>query len=285
MVRMPAFGLSGPWRDNVGFAQTMEQVTGMAWITGHRDDQPRIPRGPCDPNAGMHAVFALLAALEQRDRTGEGVLVESAMVETALNVAAEQVVEYTAYGDVLERDGNRSPDAAPQGIYACGSCSEDYVAVSIGSDEQWLRLCDAIDALDLARDAGLASLAGRRAAHDALDERIAAWTAKQDDVAATVAHFVAHGVPAAPLVDTRATARHPHLVARGFYEELDHPVVGRHAHPSAPFRFASVDRWLHTAAPTLGEHNHEVLAELGLSDAEVATLEESHVIGTRPLGA
>jgi crotonobetainyl-CoA:carnitine CoA-transferase CaiB-like acyl-CoA transferase len=227
----------------------------------------------------------VLAALEQRDRTGEGVLVESAMVETALNVAAEQVVEYTAYGKVLERDGNRSPDAAPQGIYACRSGAEDYVAVSIGSDEQWGRLCDAIDAADLARDEALASLAGRRAAHDALDERIAAWVAEQGDVAAAVDHLVAHGVPAAPLVDTRSTASHPHLVARGFYEELDHPVVGRHPHPSAPFRFASVDRWLRRPAPTLGEHNREVVAELGLSDDEVAALERAQVIGTRPLGA
>ncbi|MFN8644352.1 MAG: CoA transferase [Candidatus Binatia bacterium] len=58
LVRMPAFGLSGPWRDNTGFAQTMEQMTGLAWVTGHRDDQPRIQRGPCDPLAGMHAAFA-----------------------------------------------------------------------------------------------------------------------------------------------------------------------------------------------------------------------------------
>jgi len=64
---MPAFGLSGPWRDNVGFAQTMEQVTGMAWITGHRDDQPRIQQGPSDPNAGMHAAFALIVGLAERD--------------------------------------------------------------------------------------------------------------------------------------------------------------------------------------------------------------------------
>ena len=74
MVRMPAFGLSGPWRNHVGFAQTMEQITGMAWITGFADDQPRIQRGPCDPLAGMHAAYATLVALAERDRTGAGQL-------------------------------------------------------------------------------------------------------------------------------------------------------------------------------------------------------------------
>ena len=76
LVRMPAFGLSGPWRDRVGFAQTMEQITGLAWLTGHPHDQPRIQRGPCDPLAGTHAAFATLVALAERERTGTGHLVE-----------------------------------------------------------------------------------------------------------------------------------------------------------------------------------------------------------------
>ncbi|HEB88093.1 MAG TPA: CoA transferase, partial [Deltaproteobacteria bacterium] len=80
MVRMPAFGLDGPWRENVCFAQTMEQLSGMAWVTGHPDDQPRIPRGPCDPLAGMHATLAMLVALNERARTGRGCFVECAMV-------------------------------------------------------------------------------------------------------------------------------------------------------------------------------------------------------------
>ena len=77
MVRMPAFGLDGPWRDRVGFAQTMEQATGMAWMTGHLDGPPIIPRGVCDPLAGLHAAFAAIAALVVRDRTGRGLQVES----------------------------------------------------------------------------------------------------------------------------------------------------------------------------------------------------------------
>src|SRR5207244_4025487 len=83
--------------------QTMEQITGMAWVTGFADGPPLIPRGACDPFAGMHAVLALLTALEARDHTGEGMLVEVTMVEAALNAAAEQVVEHAANGTLSGR--------------------------------------------------------------------------------------------------------------------------------------------------------------------------------------
>jgi crotonobetainyl-CoA:carnitine CoA-transferase CaiB-like acyl-CoA transferase len=147
MVRMPAFGLDGPWRDSPGFAQTMEQLSGLAWITGHRDDQPRIQRGPCDPMAGMHAAFALLLALAERDARGHGFVVEATMLEAALNAAAEQVVEFTAHGRLLQRDGNRAPHAAPQGLFACrddgaGPC---WLALSIETDAQWHRLSEVLD--------------------------------------------------------------------------------------------------------------------------------------------
>ncbi|MGI9591607.1 MAG: CaiB/BaiF CoA transferase family protein, partial [Myxococcota bacterium] len=144
LVRMPAFGLSGPWRDHVGFAQTMEQMTGLAWLTGHAEDQPRIQRGPCDPIAGMHAAFATLVALQERETTGVGSLVECTMVEGALNAAAEQIVEFSAYGNRLSREGNRSPWAAPQGLYPCrghdAAATPRWLALSIETDAQWAAL-------------------------------------------------------------------------------------------------------------------------------------------------
>ncbi len=176
MVRMPAFGLTGPWRDRPGFAQTMEQITGLAWLTGFADDQPRIQRGPCDPNGGLHAAFAALVGLERRDRTGVGCLVEAPMFEAALNVAAESVLEWTAYGNRIARDGNRSPEAAPQGLYPCAE-TEQWLAISVASDEQWRRLTDVIGHPELAADSGLADLPGRRRHHDRIDAAIAAWAA------------------------------------------------------------------------------------------------------------
>ncbi len=113
-VRMPAFGLDGPWRDRLGFAMTIEQVSGLAWLTGY-EDLPLVIRGSCDPLGSVHAVFALGLALEERERTGRGQVVEVPLVEPALNIAAEQVLEYSAFGVLLTRNANVMPHAAPQG--------------------------------------------------------------------------------------------------------------------------------------------------------------------------
>jgi crotonobetainyl-CoA:carnitine CoA-transferase CaiB-like acyl-CoA transferase len=283
LVRMPAFGLSGPWRDNTGFAQTMEQVTGLAWLTGHTWDQPRIQRGPSDPNAGMHAAFAMIVGLAERDVTGRGCQLEVTMVEGALNAAAELVLEYTAYGNKLERDGNRSPGAAPQGLYACAGFDR-WLALSVETDDQWTAFVHAIGAPDWAVDAKLATHAGRRIAHDVLDERIGEWAARRD-AAETAELLVAAGVPAAVGRDPRSMVRHPQLRARAYHEVIDHPVVGTLPTPTVPFRYASVERWLRRPAPTLGEHTAEILGDiLGLSADDLARLETDGVIGTRPKG-
>lgn len=281
-MRMPAFGLSGPWRDRVGFAQTMEQLTGMAWLTGHTYDQPRIMRGPCDPIAGMHGAYALLLGLAVRERTGRGVFVESTMVEAALNCSAEQIVEYTAYGNVMERAGNRGPYAVPQGLYPCRGF-EQWLALAVADDEQWLALVEVLGSPDWADRPEYATDAGRRAGHDAIDEGLMAWAADQD-LDEAVERLVAAGVPAAPAWDPRLQSENPQFIHRGLFETVEHPVVGTHPMPGMPYKFASLDHWITTPSPTLGQHNHEILAELGLTDAEVAALAKEGVIGTRPKG-
>jgi crotonobetainyl-CoA:carnitine CoA-transferase CaiB-like acyl-CoA transferase len=283
MVRMPAFGLDGPWRNNVGFAQTMEQMTGMAWVTGHEYDQPRIPRGPCDPLAGMHSAFAMLAALRQRDQTGQGSFIEVSMVESALNAAAEQVVEFTAYGNLISRLGNRSRDAAPQGLYQCVG-TERWLAISVATDEQWRQLKSALCEPDWADDPALDTHEGRVRAHDLIDKHLEEWAGHHDSSAAAEL-LVEFGVPAADLADARVGSMHPQLAARGFFENLDHPIVGCHHVPAMPFKYRSVDKWYRTSAPTLGQHNASVLGDLlGLDTASIAALTEKGVIGTRPGG-
>ncbi len=285
MVRLPAFGLGGPWRDRPGFAQTMEQISGMAWVTGLRDGPPLIPRGACDPLAGMHAVLALLIALEQREHDGEGRLVEVTMVEAALNAAAEQVIERSAYGALLARDGNRGPVAAPQNLYACAG-EEEWLALAVATDEQWQSLRRVLGDPEWARDPELDTDAGRRARHDLIDAQLASWCASRpvDDL---VDALVAARVPAASVVSPREIAHHPQLRHQRLFETLEHPVVGRHELPSIPFRFASrgEEPWLQRPAPTVGQHNDEVLREvLGLTGDELAHLRETKVIGERPVG-
>ncbi len=279
MVRMPAFGLDGPWRDRTGFAQTMECLTGMAWLTGFADGPPVLVRGACDPLAGMHAVFATLLAIMERDRSGSGRLVEVPMVESALNAAAEQVIEFGASGTILERDGNRGPVAAPQGVYAC-SGEDRWVAIAVVTDAQWRSLCSVLGDPGWSTDPSLDNASGRRRAHDRIDAELATWTSKLDnDAVSSLLQSV--GVPSESVVPPRDIVSNPQLQARSLFELERHPVTGDHAIPTLPFRFCHVDNWLRSAAPTLGQHNDEVLAEIGLSRAEIRHLRLADIVGER----
>lgn len=277
MVRMPAFGLDGPWRERVGFAQTMEQMSGMAWLTGHPDDQPRIMRGPCDPIAGMHGAFAALLALRNRDETGTGVFVESPMVEAAICCSAEMVVEWSENGVGLQRLGNRSRFAAPQGVFPTAG-DEQWLALSVETDAQWESLAELIG-LDPQRHP---SHDARVAAHDEIDAAVATWAAQQTTDAA-VAILADAGVPAVACRNHGMLRFHPQFVARGFFEEVAHPAVGTHLMPAQPFRIRGVERWVRRPTPTLGQHNREVLGEAGLSDAEIDELVAAGEIGTTPV--
>ncbi|MFZ1175310.1 MAG: CoA transferase [Mycobacterium sp.] len=277
MVRMPAFGLDGPWRDRVGFAQTMEQATGMAWMTGHADGPPVIPRGVCDPIAGLHAAFAAVAALVIRDRDGSGMQVESTMVESALNVAAEMLVEYSRNGIEMRRDGNRGPGATPQGVYRCQG------------DDEWVALA----AMDNAARASLASLIGLpevpeaewRERADEIDKLISDWTARRS-VAEAVDALRAGGASAAPVTPAAALLSDPQLLARGFWETVAHPVAGSFLCTGMPFAFhGKVRRWIRRVPPLYGQHTSEVLMDvLGRSQQDLVELRESGTTSTRPAG-
>jgi crotonobetainyl-CoA:carnitine CoA-transferase CaiB-like acyl-CoA transferase len=282
MVRMPAFGLDGPWRDRNGFAQTMEAVSGIAWRTGFEDELPTLVLGVCDPLAGAHTAFATLLALDARARTGEGMLVESVMVESALNVAAEAIVEYGAGAPALGRRGNRGPDAAPQGVYP-GSAGDSWVALAVETDVQWDALVHALGSPSWAADPALRTTDGRRAHHDRLDEHLGAWTAGRtaEDAAASLS---ATGVPAEVVIAARDVVHNPQLRERGLFETEDHPVTGPHPVPTLPFRFTHVAGWLRAPSPTLGQHNDEVLGALGVDAEEREALRERHVIGERLVG-
>ena len=283
MVRMPGFGLAGPWRDYVGWALNIEQLSGMSACTGYADGPPCNLQGPADPVAGVHAAVALLAALEHKRRTGEGQLIEVAQIEVGAAVTAEPVIEYSLTGKVRPREGNRHRTYA-QGVYpALGQ--DEWVAVSVRHDSDWAAVVEAIGLADLRDDGRFASQAARLEDHDAFDEVLAAWIGKHgpDEV---VEELVRRGVPAERVLTSDRMYDIDQLDARGYYEELVHPITGRHRFPGWPFRIAPGPvRHHRMPSPTLGQHNAEVLQSLGLTAGEIATLREQRLIGERILNA
>jgi crotonobetainyl-CoA:carnitine CoA-transferase CaiB-like acyl-CoA transferase len=282
VARMPAFGLDGPWRDRSGFAQTIEQSSGLAWTTGHGDGAPVAPRGVCDPLAGMHAAFACLAALEYRDRHGVAGVVETSMLETAVYAAFGQVLAWQREGEELGRIGNRHPYRCPRGVYPTGG-EDEWIAVNVGTAAQWTAL------------AGLLGRPGwqtgpwpdeayRRDHADEIDAAIARWC-RDRSAEQVVADLGEAGVPGVRVTGSGRVPDHPQFRHRGFFEWVDHPVTGSHPVPGLPFRARrGPGRWNRRPAPTLGQDTREVLGDwLAMSEEEIAELERSHISGTRPL--
>jgi crotonobetainyl-CoA:carnitine CoA-transferase CaiB-like acyl-CoA transferase len=256
VVRMPAFGVGGPWRDRVGFAQTIEQASGLAFLTGYEGESPVMPNGMCDPIAGVHAAIAALIALRQRDATGFGQVVEAPMIGGALNTAAEQVVEYTAYGHLLTSAGNASPFREQLVVRCAGS--DQWVAITIPDDAAWAAIGQATGA--------------------ACGDELEAWCAGREP-AEIEALGEALGIPVARVLWAHELIDLPQLIERQFFEELTHPVTGTHPYIAFPVRFSDgPHRWNRTAAPTLGADNVALLTELGYSAGAIDQLRADGVI-------
>ncbi len=284
MLRMPGFGLDGPWRDQAAFAFVIEDAAGLTWLTGHPDLLPFEPYCVGDPNAGLHALFGLLLALAHRERTGQGGLVEAAMVEAAANIAAEQAIEFSAYGALLARAGNRGPTAAPQNLYQAAGPDDlgrddSWVAIAVATDEQWSSLRHALGDPEWAADPALATMAGRVRQHDRIDTFLEIWCRDKsaDDI---VTRLWEAGVPVGRVVQPHCQPDLAQLASRGFFEMVDHPVAGTARYSTLPMQFSRGPEHLHERhAPLLGEHTEEILAELGLTQLEIDALREEGIIG------
>lgn len=277
-VRMPGFGLDGPWRDYVGWALNFEQTSGMAAVTGYPDGPPCNLQGPADPIVGVHAGIALLAALEHRRRTGEGQLIEIAQIEVCAAITAEPVIEYSMTGTVSPRTGNRQRGYC-QGVYPT-AVEGAWVALSVRDHADWSQLVAAMGRQEAEKTTDPFALSP-----DAFDDLVAAWT-RTLAPSEIVSALQARNVPAEEVLTADRMYDVAQLDARGYYEDFEHPVTGRHRYPGWPFRITPGPARHHRIAPpTLGQHNTEVLHGLGVTDEELDALRRDRVIGERPLHA
>jgi crotonobetainyl-CoA:carnitine CoA-transferase CaiB-like acyl-CoA transferase len=280
LVRMPGFGLQGPWRDYVGWAFNIEQASGMSAVTGYPDGPPCNLQGPADPVVGAHAGIALLAALEYRRRTGEGQLIEVAQIEVAACLAAEPVIEYSMNGVVRPREGNRRRGQV-QGVYP--TADDAWVAVTVRDDGDWVHLVDVMGRPELLDDPRFASAHNREVAHDDVDAYVGDWTRAR--TAAAIAEILgAQHIPVERVLTPDRMYDIPQLAARGYYQELEHPITGPHRYPGWPFWITPGPCRHHRCAPpTLGQHNDEILGGLGLTDGDLELLRAERVIGDAAL--
>ncbi|MBJ7412060.1 MAG: CoA transferase [Phenylobacterium sp.] len=281
MVRMPGFGVDGPRRDQVGFGPSFAQFAGHSTLTGFADLPPQTAGGFLDPTVGVHAALVTMAALEHRRLFGMGQLVEVPQIEVGVCVAPEPVIRNSLTGEIMLRTGNRAANAAPQGVY----CAADgrWIALSVTDDEGWRNLVKALG--EPAWAAHLDTLEARKAAHDQLDRRLATWIAG-DTAASKLQIFQAADVPCALVEQAEDFLTNRYLAGRGYFEVVDHSVVGPDTYPGWPVRFSRGPTRSHRApCPLLGEHNEEILRSLGLSDVEIEALEREAIIGTAPIDA
>ncbi|MFA5375112.1 MAG: CoA transferase [Dehalococcoidia bacterium] len=285
-LRMPGFGLEGPWRDYAAFAFPIEQSCGIAWITGWPGQHPSNLGGYVDVMNAMHALVALQAALHHRELTGEGQLIELAQLESLVCTTAEQTIAYSITGRIMDRTGNRDARMAPQGVYRCKN--GEYAAISIRNDDEWQRFVSLMGSPSWAQDGKLNSCAGRLGRQDDLDRSIAEWTAGQAADEAVKALRVA-GIPATKLVNSTNVLTEPNLVARRFHQVLTHPAFPKRQYPRFPWLQNGKTGYgyggYRSGAPTLGQHNIEVLSgELGLTKEQIEALAKREVIGNIPKG-
>jgi crotonobetainyl-CoA:carnitine CoA-transferase CaiB-like acyl-CoA transferase len=287
MVRLPGVGLSGPYRSYLGFGINFESLCGLTYLRGYEDvDLSEIDSVfHMDAASGAAGAFATLAALRERERTGQGQLVEVSQCENMLNHIGEFLVEAAATGVRHERMGNRHWRRAPQGAYRCLDAPEGaggagqpashgvdrWVTLSVGDDDEWMGLRRAMGDPEWTADPRFASAEGRREHHEEIDAGISAWTAGRSHYDAFHA-LQAAGVPSGPVLTESEAYADPHLRARGMFRENGNEEVGTHEYPTQPFRWDGPPLPWAPIAP-LGRDNESVYREvLGLDDAGIEAL-------------
>jgi len=280
MVSMSAFGSGGEISECRAYGSTLEQGSGLPRVSGRPDDPPVMNHQAYgDAVGGLNGACAVMVALLHRRHTGEGQHIDMSQIECMLPYVATWVMAHSANGHAPERVGNGHPDYAPHGIYRCAG-EDSWLLVAATDDAMWRALCGAIGQPALADEPALHDATGRRRHAERTDAAIQDWTMRQDRDEAMFT-LQAAGVAAGAVRAPFDLAADPHLASRGFWQDCHRPYIERHVQPSAPFRATSAPLPVRMCAPTLGQHNVEVLSNmLGLSSQAVEALEADGVIGT-----
>jgi benzylsuccinate CoA-transferase BbsF subunit len=278
MMSMSGYGQTGPERSYVSYGPAQVPMSGLSQLTGYEGDQPmHVGMSYGDPNAGLHAATAIIAALFYRDRTGKGQYIDMSQWESSMVVFGEAFMSQVINGEQPPRLGNHDKHMSPHNVYRCAG-EDRWVSIAARNDGEFRALCGAIGKPGLADDARFKTLADRKANETALDAEIEAWTVEQEPFAATEA-LQAAGVAAYPPLVNSEVMENEQIAAHDFWARKEHPVVGVRQHAGIPWRMSETPLQVERAAPILGQDNDYVFGELlGMSSDEIAGLVEREVI-------
>lgn len=276
LCSISGFGQTGPYAQRGGFDLVAQAMSGLMSVTGEGPGRPPVKPGVAisDIGAGLYATVGVLAALQERHRTGRGQRVETSLFEAAIGFTTWHSAIHAATGTSPGPLGSAHPLDAP---YQAFQAADGWVCIGAANQSNWLKLVRALDAPALGEDPRFADNPARMHNLPALVAAIDSLV-RQRTVAEWLATLEAHGVPAGPVNDIAAMAADPQVAARGMWRELVHPVAGSTHALGCPVKFADHPQPLPTPAPRLGEHAAEVLAELGFASDAAAALQSARAV-------
>lgn len=279
-VSTSMLGRGGPYSAQPGFGPVLASLSGMTGVTGWPDRDPTNPYGAyTDFIVPRFALSALLAALDHRERTGQGQHLDISQLETALHFMAPPVLDLANNGREQQRVGNRHAAAAPHGVYPCQG-EDRWCAIACLTDTEWETLCRVMGNPVWAQEEHFATVVGRKGHEDELDAQLAEWTRHWEarDLMRTLQDS---GVPAGVVQSNQELIEDVQLRHRGHFVYMDHPGVGRHPVQRSEFRLSRAPAEHRWPAPTLGQHTVQVCIEIfGMSEDEVTALIEETVLET-----
>lgn len=273
---LSGFGRTGPYRHRRGFDLVAQAMSGIMTFTGDGPDSPPSKCGAplSDITAGILAAMGILAAYSHRLKTGEGQWVETSLFEAALVQTYWQSAIALATGVAPRAMGSAHPLNAP---YQAFEASDGWIVVGGANQTNWIRMLEAIGAMELAEDPRFAQNAGRMANLKELEAELSKRFRTRSST-----HWLsvleAQGVPCGPVNDMLQALADPQTAAREMVVEVDHSTLGPVSTLGLPVKFSRTPGKVRTGAPVYGEHTRHVLAEYGFAADEIAAFEQEGAV-------
>ena len=268
MISASLQGQTGPASGRIGFGSQLASLSGFYEICGWPDRGPEMVWGAYTDYISIRVgLVALIAALDYRRRTGEGQYLDLSEYEAGVGLLAPEIINYLINGRAITRRGNKSPNAAPHGVFPCKG-EDSWCAIAIFTDEEWQNLCEVMGSPEWAKDHEFATLMGRKANEDKLEELLSKWTINWT-TKELVQRLQKANVPAGIVQNPQEVQEDIQLNHRHYFWQLQHPEIGKHYYEAPAFILSEAPAEFQMPAPCLGEHNKYVYTKiLGLSDQE-----------------